>query len=270
MKESICRFLPSKSYGGNIKTVHFVYETDFTKMKQPFLRPIYYAHIVTSGNATMRFAGRCERLTPGTLFFFFPAGPYEIDAGEDFKYIYISFMGSCVQTLFEELEIDLDRSVFNDFSSVCDMWLSSITRITHLNANILSESALLYALSYITKKSETTEPNKNSENLFDMIVDYVDSHYRDPDITLRHVADIFSYTEKYLSHFFKSKMNVGFNEYLNNLRLQYAHKLIGDGTSCVSEIATQCGYSDPLYFSKVFKKKVGHSPSEYIKMNIKG
>ena len=267
MKESICRFLPSKSYTGNIKTVHFVYETDFANMKQPFLRPIYYAHLVTSGEGTVRFAGTTKKLSPGTLFFFFPAVPYEIDASEDFRYIYISFMGSCVSTLFGELDISLERSVFDGFSHLTDIWMMAIARINHTNANILSESVLLYTLSFISGVKEDVP--KNSENLFEMIVDYVDVHFQDPDISLKRVADVFSYTEKYLSHFFKKRMGVKFNSYINKLRLQHSHKLIAEGVTSVFEIAARCGYNDPLYFSKTFKKSTGISPREYIKKQNK-
>jgi YesN/AraC family two-component response regulator len=96
------------------------------------------------------------------------------------------------------------------------------------------------------------------------MVDYVNTHYRENNVTLRTVADIFSYTEKYLSHFFKNKMGVGFNEYLGELRLKYAYKLMADGVHSVSEIALKCGFSDPLYFSKFFKKKTGLAPTEYM------
>ena len=266
MKDSICRFLPPKSYTGNIKTVHFVYETDFKSMLQPFIKPIYYLHLVTSGEAVIRFADRQVNLSEGSLFFFFPAVPYEIDGSEDFRYVYISFMGAGVAPLLDSLEISLDRSVLNDFGFITEHWLSAISRINNVNANVLTESVLLYTLSFIPKQSEKSAPNKNSENLFDMIVDYVDTHFRDKQITLRAVADIFSYTEKYLSHFFKTRMNTGFNEYLNSLRIQYAHRLIGEGFSSVSDIADLCGFADPLYFSKVFKKKVGYAPSKYIEM----
>ena len=59
-------------------------------------------------------------------------------------------------------------------------------------------------------------------------------------------------------------MSVGFKDYLVNLRMQYAHKLITDGLTSISEIAIRCGYIDPLYFSKAFKKMVGVSPTKYI------
>lgn len=261
--DSICRFLPAKNYTGNIKTVHFVYETDFKSLKQPFIRPIYYANIVTSGTATVKFADRCEKLSVGSLFFFFPAVPYEIIGSDDFAYIYISFMGSCIPELFGTLGIELGRSVFHGLGALCDIWINSIVRINDTNANVLTEGMLLYALSFLAPSEKNSSANRGAKP-FELIVDYVDMHFGEPDVTLRRVAEVFAYTEKYLSHLFKSKMNVGFNDYLVNLRMQYAHKLISDGITSVSEIAVRCGYSDPLYFSKAFKKRVGVSPSEYI------
>lgn len=263
--DSICRFLPLKSVSGNIKMVHFVYETEFLLMKQPFIEPIYYLHLVTSGNAVLKFSGKQYPLKEGTLFFFFSGVPYEIDGDENFRYVYISFMGAKVDEFLDELCITIENSVFYGYEHLIELWLSSIVRVTNANANILTESVLLNTLSYIAKGKEKNEPYKNSENLLSVIVDYVDTHYREKELSLKKVAEIFAYTEKYLSHFFKSKMGIGFNEYVNKLRLQYAVELIEKGADTVTEIALKCGFSDPLYFSKVFKKWQGKSPSEYIK-----
>ena len=141
--------------------------------------------------------------------------------------------------------------------------MSSITHINPQNANILSEGVLLCTLSYLTN-NVSEEQKKRPEHQFDMLLDYVNTNYRDPDLSLKKIAGIFSYTEKYISHLFKKKMNVGFNQYLNDLRIQYAYDLFATGVQSVSEIAVRCGYSDPLYFSKVFKKRVGLSPTEYM------
>lgn len=265
--DSICRFLPPKSVSGNIKTVHFVYETEFLLMKQPFIRPIYYLHLVTSGEATLKFSGKQYPLKEGTLFFFFSGVPYEIEGDENFRYTYVSFMGANVPEFLAEMGITVENSVFQGYSHLKELWLSSIVRVNNVNANILTESVLLNTLSYIANNKEKTEPNKNSENLLSVIVDYVDTHYREKELSLKKVAKIFAYTEKYLSHFFKSKMGTGFNEYVNNLRLQNALNLIDEGNKSVTEIASKCGFSDPLYFSKCFKRKMGKSPTEYIKNN---
>ncbi|MBE6590385.1 MAG: helix-turn-helix domain-containing protein [Ruminococcaceae bacterium] len=266
MSDSICRFIPAKNLTGGIKTVHFVYESDFHSLKQPFLRPIYYAHLVTGGSALMELYGKEYALEKGTLFFILPAHPITITGSEDFKYMYISFMGSSVPSLLEELNVRTDSLVFGGFEHLVDFWMHEILRLNEGNANLLSEGVLLYTLSFLSpvgNSKKETDP----DSVFQMLVDYIDSNYRDPELSLKKLASIFSYTEKYVSHLFKKNMNVGFNLYLNNLRLRYATELVSSGVTSVSEIAIRCGYRDPLYFSRLFKKRTGYAPTEYHKRN---
>jgi len=262
---SICNFMPAKNYSGTIKTINFVYESEFRKLKQPFFRSTFYLYLVTKGSAVLKIYSNEYELKVGTLFFIFPAYPYEIEGSDDFAYMYISFMGSCVMNLLEDLEITMDAPAYSDFDFVIEFWKQAIRRVNQLNANILTESVLLYTLSYINNKQEDVRLKKKNQNIFDSIVDYIDNHFREPDISLKKIADIFSYTEKYLSYLFKKNMNVGFSQYLNNLRLQYAHKLIDQGITSVSQISAMCGYSDSLYFSKVFRKSLGRTPTTFIR-----
>ncbi len=263
MSNSICNFMPAKSHTGNIKTVHFVYESDFHTLRQPFLRPIFYAHLVTGGKATLHVYDQTYDLASGTLFFSFPAVPFTIEGSEDFKYLYISFMGSGVPALLETFGIGIKSPVYCGLEHMIDFWMSSITRINQKNANLLSEGVLFCTLSLLSEQEENNSQSK-PENLFEMLIDYVDTHYRDPDLSLKKLSTIFSYTEKYVSHLFKQKTGIGLNRYLGDLRLRYAYELLAAGTCSVSEIAAHCGYSDPLYFSKVFKKRTGLTPTEYM------
>ena len=75
---SICKFIPAKKDGGVLKTVHFVYETEFKKMNQPFMNPIYYLYLVTKGDATLKISGREYLLGVGSIFYAFPATEYQI------------------------------------------------------------------------------------------------------------------------------------------------------------------------------------------------
>ncbi|MBQ9785552.1 MAG: helix-turn-helix transcriptional regulator [Clostridia bacterium] len=269
MDESICRFMPAKGYTGNIKTIHFVYETEFQKLKQPFLHAIWYAHLVTSGTATLKMNNRDYALTAGTLFFTFPAIPCEIEGSADFKYFYVSFMGSGAGPLLEQTEITPTSPVYPEFGHLIDFWTRSIVRVNQQNANLLAESVLLHTLSYVNGSHNVTPLKDNRENLFEMIVDYIDNHYEDHDLSLKKLSDIFSYTEKYLSRLFHSKMNTHFSAYVTNLRIQRAHGLIEKNMTSITQISSLCGFDDPLYFSKVFKRCVGYSPSDYIKQKNK-
>ena len=167
--------------------------------------------------------------------------------------------------MMENLEIDIFHPLYTGFEHIIDFWADSIKRINQLNANMLSESVLLYTMSFINNKQEDITLKQDSDNLFEMIVEYVDGHYKETDMSLKKLTGMFPYSEKYLSFLFKKKMNVGFNKYLNGLRIQYANELIGKNKNSVSEIAALCGYVDPLYFSKVFKRKYGISPMQHIK-----
>ncbi len=265
MSKSICRFMPEKKYNGDIKFIHFVYETDFKNFSQPFFYSIFRMHIVTKGSAVLKIHDRIYELNIGTVFFAFPAGLYEINASDDFEYYYISFMGSGITTLLDEFEINIFNPVYQGHEHLLDFWNSSIKRINKKNINVLTECVFFYTLSFINDEEKKEEQQKSNANLLEMMVDYIDNHYRDCDISLKKIAAIFSYTEKYLSHLFKKNMNISFKAYINNLRIQYAYMLIENSEKSVSEIASMCGYSDSLYFSKVFKKQRGVTPTEYIK-----
>ena len=179
--------------------------------------------------------------------------------------MYISFFGSCVPKMLERLGIRIEEPVFRGFDKVSEFWFSAISRFNSKNADFLSESVLLYTLSLIGTENESAEKKAPDSSRFDMILNYVNENYRDATLTLCKVADIFSYTEKYVSSLFKRHMEMGFNKYVNSRRIDYALRLIDKGHTSVKDIALECGYSDALYFSKVFKKKTGVTPTEMIK-----
>ena len=267
MSESICRFMPAKNEDANIQAVRFVYETECHSLVQPFLHPIYVFHIVTKGTAVFRIGSDSYSLKRGDVFFAFPAYQYYLDADDDFEYIYISFMGSGATSRLPKCNITVENPYYTDFGFLCTLFENAIRRVTPFNSNILTESVLYYALSFFSSKEseQEIEDQQSPNSIFESIVDYVDYHYRESDISLSRLANVFSYTEKYLSSLFKKNMQICFISYLNNLRIQYACELIQKGTMNMSEISVACGYSDYSYFSKVFKKITGKSPTDALK-----
>jgi len=264
MSESICRFMPAKNDTSSIQTIHFVYETELKTLRQPFLRPVYAVHLVTNGSGTLRIYDRSTSLSPGCLFFAFPGCPYELDADDSFRYLYISFTGTGAARLLESTGVGPEQPVYPGFAHITEFWMSSIARVTAQNANILAESVVLYTLSFICSQSDTAARCCCRETIFDLIADYLEQHYTDPDISLKKLSGIFSYTEKYISHLFKKNMQIGFRDYINRLRIQYACQLLMENRYSIAEIAWRCGYRDALYFSKVFRKREGLPPNEYL------
>ena len=262
MSESICKFMPAKNGETQVKAVRFVYETECDSLKQPFVSPIYVMNVVTSGGASLKVGGRVYELKRGDVFFGFPAYPYYIENTDSFEYIYISFMGGGVQDLLQKCNISQSEPHYTGLDFLCPIFESSIRRITPKNSNFLSEGVLYYALSFFNLDEGEAEEVK--EGVFETIVNYVDRHYKESDLSLGRLSETFSYTTKYLSSLFKKNMQIGFNTYLNNLRIQLACELIEIGEKSIAEIAAACGYNDYTYFLKVFKKHLSKTPTEYL------
>ncbi|MBQ8742886.1 MAG: AraC family transcriptional regulator [Clostridia bacterium] len=115
---------------------------------------------------------------------------------------------------------------------------------------------------------------RNRQTRFDIItgdlyiehaVKYIKRNYQN-NIGLIEVAEFCHMSAEHLSRKFKKETGLGFSEYLNALRLQRAEVLLLSRTDLtVSEIAYNCGYNDPNYFSKKFKIRYGISPQAFRK-----
>lgn len=93
-------------------------------------------------------------------------------------------------------------------------------------------------------------------------ITYIEQHYQD-DISLSTVAEHMGLSEGHLSRIFKKETDYTFMTLLTNCRIHKAMDLLRDCRLKVYEVAEQVGYSDTAYFSGLFKKLVGVTPSEY-------
>lgn len=95
-----------------------------------------------------------------------------------------------------------------------------------------------------------------------LAVDYIRNHYNE-DISLEMIAGKVFVNPAYFSQLFKKEMGCGFNDYLNNLRIENAKILLKQPFLKVNEVADMVGYNSIAYFNRIFKKYIGVTPSEY-------
>ena len=91
---------------------------------------------------------------------------------------------------------------------------------------------------------------------------YIQARYAD-DISMQDAARAMNYSEAYFCKLFKQCFKVNFSAYLNEYRIARAKELLTDTRENVKEISLACGYSDANYFTRVFKRLTGITPSEY-------
>lgn len=126
----------------------------------------------------------------------------------------------------------------------------------------------LYILELLTLlcrlRTDVIPPKSDSERMIGEVADYIRSHYWQ-DLPLRDLGQQFALSESCLSRKFKAITGMGINEYITNVRIHNAEKLLSTGNYTVTQVAEKCGYSDSNYFASVFKKIKGVTPLKYAK-----
>ncbi|HOA54118.1 MAG TPA: response regulator transcription factor [Clostridiales bacterium] len=133
--------------------------------------------------------------------------------------------------------------------------IEKCTNMDEMNT-LLEESAR----SVVTKVNNYN--NKSIKLILRKAVEYIHEHYHEQ-ITLNEVAEHTFVSTYYISRMFKKEMGKNFVDYLNELRMEKARELLKDVRYKTYEVAEKVGIPDAHYFSRLFKKYVGMTPTEY-------
>lgn len=108
----------------------------------------------------------------------------------------------------------------------------------------------------------STFRERENENVVSRVKGYINENFA-KDISLDDVSRLVDISPYYFSKLFKQEVGENFIEYLTRTRIGHARQLLGDPRYSIKEVCVMCGYSDPNYFSRIFKKYEGKTPSEY-------
>ena len=129
----------------------------------------------------------------------------------------------------------------------------------------VNRAELFQALDKTLEKLNQPRPQEESyHKLIQAARAYMDAHF-DSHITLESVAAHIYVSPAYLSTLFRKETGVKFSEYLTDIRMKNAKRLLEHPEFTVAQIAEQVGYKDVRYFSEVFQKYYQVSPAQYRK-----
>ena len=195
----------------------------------------------------------------GDIIFCFSGEVFFAAKTQNCEYMYIDFDGVRATELFKRFGITAFNRVFSGFDGLIPFWHESLSRASAENIDLSSESILLYTFSRLSVDKPAGNP------IINKIMEISEDNFKQADFSINIIADELGYNTKYLSHIFKEKTGVTYSEYLRDLRIKYAVLLFNHGLESVKNVAALSGFSDPLYFSTVFKKCIGVTPKEYKK-----
>ncbi len=143
---------------------------------------------------------------------------------------------------------DIPYSSMNKIETLIEMreWiLKSYTKLT----------GLIGAINFDPSYSEYTKK----------AISYIHKNYKN-NVSLNEAAECIGINSSYLSRIFKEDCGMGFVEYLNKIRVEYAKKVIESGRMKLKDVVKEAGFNNYTYFFKVFKDVINMTPVEYEKM----
>lgn len=130
-------------------------------------------------------------------------------------------------------------------------------------AELFARISRLFAQEEVGSDVKKLPPVKVSgKELVEVIENHVKNHLSEDNSIIR-ICGRFMISQPYLSKIFKKYKNCTYNEFVVNIKMDEAKKLLEGGDYLIGEIAQELGYTDQFYFSKVFKTMTGCTPREY-------
>ena len=168
------------------------------------------------------------------------------------------------------LLLDSQRGI--DFSPSTKLRMKDeILQLTRMQGfhTVLAFLSILHQLSVadhrilVSNQYDTQDTIRSSKSRrIAKVCEYIETHYEEA-IKLEDAARLVNMSESAFSHFFKKKTNSTFIEYITNLRIAKACRMLSDTSTGIAEICYDCGFNNLSNFIRTFKRKKGHTPSEY-------
>ncbi len=232
----------------------------------PGMRECYIIHYVISGKGYFAADGKRWTIGPGRAFIIYQGETMEYAADKDdpWRYTWIDFRGEIAEALLNttgfsrekrvtppldnERILEIFHNFKNDFSSESGE-LQGIANLVEL----ISEISSKFPSEKYTQETNSAERARH----------LMQRNYRNIECRVEEIAEMLGINRSQLYRTFIERYGITPKEYINTKRIDYAKKLLENGELSVSEVSYSSGFSDPLYFSGVFKRSLGMTPSEY-------
>lgn len=261
--ENFCAFVAERESFGDVRVLYYVYET----RPQPLAwRSVTFSrmHFVTEGEGVLHTPSGEFPLTAGDVFILMPGMPYMIDTAGGLKYVYVCVNGDRVRDIAEMLRVTPASCVFRNMGRLAELWKGGIGLSTEM-LKFYGEGAFLTTAAVIGEELFAREESRVAgTTAASLIKREADEQFADPTLTLESVCRRLNYSPKYISSAFKREYGVTFKDYLTTTRINNSLALMDKGFVSIKDISNLSGFSDPLYFSKVFKQRMRITPTEQI------
>lgn len=221
----------------------------------------YHIILINSGECEALYNGKTHRLTPGDFLIYCPHEAQKYIFHSEASYLWCHFTGTILQELLSSCNIsggiyhsESDKNTTEIFSNLIQRFYQAQNKDS-ANADLMK---LIYCVGDIVKNCG----QKDKTDLILPILTYITFNYTKK-ITLDELAKKSGYSKTRFIQVFSEATGKSPMKYLNDVRLKVSCRMLLSTNHTIGEIAYNCGFADPLYYSRLFRKKYKMSPSEY-------
>ena len=235
----------------------YKYETEKKSWASDPPRNWYNLAYQVSGSYEHRFQEKTLSVPANTLFFINKNDVYSVRRIEQ---------GSSISVIFSaELDFPTTTLDCSDNPHVYNLF-QKLLRLHNLEleSNRCLATAIVYELfSILYKKKEQAYMTSTSVGRLEIAKNYILAHYQEEEISTERLAKLCNIGVKHFRELFKKQYKTTPTQFIIDLRMRNAVKLLSESVFSINEVAESVGIGDPYYFSRLFKKRFGVSPTQF-------
>ena len=229
----------------------------------------YTMNYIIDGYGWATYGGKTVRLCPDMLYVVYPNSDATIvqDKDDPYTLAWMTLDGTKIKSIMHRIGIDSQnltlqlkrderlRNYFTQMPAKC--------RNDYEKSDIIALNSFYNIICLILKQTFVDDKSfARSDTIASIATQYVKDHYPDPELSVEQIAEAIGISRRHLSTTFKKTTGVELRRFITNCRLAMATELLTKSELSIQEIATQCGFYSPYYFSLVYKKYNAVPPSQ--------
>ena len=167
------------------------------------------------------------------------------------KYIFLK-----LSQILLDISINAQVDTFNEFASKNMIWeyIHKINTLSEMENFLIEKINNYYTLIH---------EQIGNRRIVKETIKYIQKHYQDETLSINSISEFISLSQTYICYLFKEETGQTLNQYITEYRISKSKMLLKDVRLRVCEVSSAVGYADANYFSKIFRKTTGLTPSEY-------
>ncbi len=268
--QDVTDFPPVKYLQVNNCGMKNYFQRDYTILRSKG-RKDYYLLYAALGWFDIEYDGEMVRIDRGTCIVFLPETPQLISFSAEGAptIFYAHFTGTAVDEIIEPLKLEpITLCKIHDctgFEILFNRLVKNFLPLKAVNGRKTickpKVNGLLLELIDFLARSKAEKAKMDQDGITAALL-YINEHFRE-EVNLEKYAEIAHLSLGRFSHLFTKKVGTSPHKYVLALRIEEAKELLMFSSMSVSEVAASIGIDEPSYFSRIFRKCTGYSPTDY-------